>query len=296
MRTVLHDALARSRRLAPRSAALYRRGLDAFVGFAGPGPWTGAHVEAFRDALAARGLRPASVNAYLAGVRYASRRLADLGLGPDFARAAELQRIDWAPRAVLTLSQARALVAACQGREPRDLRDRALILIGLRAGLRRAEIVGLGFDDVAPEALRVRRKGGRVETVPLDDEAGAALRAWSGWLARRGIRTGPVFRAVSPRPALEGGAWGVGARALTADGFRRALAARAARAGLRGVHPHALRHTFVTLALQAGQPLARVALLASHRDPKTTMRYAHLAGWHEVAPDAGPKGALPPLL
>ena len=290
--TVLHDALARSRRLAPRSAALYRKGIDAFVAFTGAGPWNGAGVEAFRDALAARGLRPASVNAHLAGVRYASRRLADLGMGLDFARAAELQRVPWGLRRVLSLAEARALVRACDGSAPRDLRDRALLLVALRTGLRRAELVRLGLDDVTPGALRVHRKGGRVEVVPLDAEAGAALRAWIAWLRRHGVRAGFVFRSVARWPSIEGGHFRIG-QSLSPDGMRRALAARAARAHLRGVHPHALRHTFVTLALGAGVPLARVALLASHRDPKTTMRYAHLLGLGDEAADPG--GVLPPL-
>ena len=290
--TILHDALGRSRRLAPRSVTLYRKGLDAFVAFAGRGPWNGAHVEAFRDALAARGLRPASINAYLAGVRYASRRAADLGLGQDFARAAELQRVEWGLRRVLSLAETKALVRACEGSTPRDLRDRALVIVALRTGLRRSELVRLGFSDLASAALRVRRKGGRVETLPLDIEARRALEAWLGWLRRRGVRGGFVFRSIPRWPSLEDGRWRVGP-SLSADGFRRALLNRARQAGLRGVHPHALRHTFVTLALASGQSLARVALLASHRDPKTTLRYAHLLGLRDEATDQA--GALPPL-
>ena len=45
------------------------------------------------------------------------------------------------------------------------------------------------------------------------------------------------------------------------------------RAGLAVVHPHMLRHTFVTTMLDAGVDLRDVQIAARHADPRTTMRY-----------------------
>lgn len=39
------------------------------------------------------------------------------------------------------------------------------------------------------------------------------------------------------------------------------------------IHPHSLRHTFVTAALDAGVPLRDVQDAAGHADPRTTRRY-----------------------
>ena len=68
---------------------------------------------------------------------------------------------------------------------------------------------------------------------------------------------------------------------LTADGHRldrhgagRIVRRIARRAGItKPVGPHALRHAFITAALDAGVPLRDVQEAASHADPRTTMRY-----------------------
>ena len=39
------------------------------------------------------------------------------------------------------------------------------------------------------------------------------------------------------------------------------------------MHPHTLRHTFVTTMLDAGVDLSDVQIATRHADPRTTMRY-----------------------
>jgi site-specific recombinase XerD len=55
----------------------------------------------------------------------------------------------------------------------------------------------------------------------------------------------------------------------------RRLRQLAAAAGVRmpRMHPHMLRHTYVTPMLDAGVSLRDVQITARHADPKTTMRY-----------------------
>jgi site-specific recombinase XerD len=55
----------------------------------------------------------------------------------------------------------------------------------------------------------------------------------------------------------------------------RRLKHLAAAAGIRmpRMHPHMLRHTFVTTMLDAGVSLRDVQIAARHADPRTTMRY-----------------------
>jgi site-specific recombinase XerD len=52
----------------------------------------------------------------------------------------------------------------------------------------------------------------------------------------------------------------------------RRLRHLAVAAGVR-MHPHMLRHTFVTTMLDAGVSLRDVQIAARHADPRTTMRY-----------------------
>ncbi|MFC3738279.1 tyrosine-type recombinase/integrase [Paractinoplanes deccanensis] len=55
----------------------------------------------------------------------------------------------------------------------------------------------------------------------------------------------------------------------------RRLRQLSASSGIRmpRMHPHMLRHTFVTTMLDAGVSLRDVRIAARHADPKTTMRY-----------------------
>ncbi|MFF5225300.1 tyrosine-type recombinase/integrase [Dactylosporangium sp. NPDC000521] len=55
----------------------------------------------------------------------------------------------------------------------------------------------------------------------------------------------------------------------------RRLRHLAAAAGVRmpRMHPHMLRHTFVTTMLDAGVSFRDVQIAARHADPRTTMRY-----------------------
>jgi site-specific recombinase XerD len=152
-----------------------------------------------------------------------------------------------------------AMLAA--GRDSANPNDFALVcLLGL-LGLRVFEATGANLNDLGEEhghrVLRVRGKGGKVVLVPLPP---AIARA--------------VDRAVGERTA--------GPLLLNRNGDRmdrqaatRRLRQLAGTAGLtlRRLHPHMLRHTYVTTMLDAGVDLRDVQIAARHADPRTTMRY-----------------------
>jgi integrase/recombinase XerD len=163
------------------------------------------------------------------------------------------------PTLGLTHLQFEAMLTAA--RESTNRFDFALIcLLGL-LGLRIFEAVGANINDLGEEhghrVLRVRGKGGKVVLVPLPP---AVSRAVEG--------------AAGDRPS--------GALLLNRRGARmdrhaatRRLRQLAAVAGVRlpRIHPHMLRHTFVTTMLDAGVDLRDVQIAARHADPRTTMRY-----------------------
>lgn len=144
---------------------------------------------------------------------------------------------------VLTGDQLKALLAACQGRQFRDRRDEALVRLMLETGLRASEVIGLQLADVdlADGALVVRRgKGGKGRLVPFSAQAGRSL--------DRYLRARRTHRLAGD-PALWLGDRGKG---FGYDALHWALGHRAELAGIKGFHPHVLRHTAASRWLAAG--------------------------------------------
>ena len=139
--------------------------------------------------------------------------------------------------------------------------DFALIaMLGL-LGLRIFEACGTNVGDLGEEhghrVLRVRGKGGKVVLIPLPP---AVARAFDR--AVDGRDGGPILRST------------LGVR-MDRHAATRRLEYLAEAAGIRmpRMHPHMLRHTFVTTMLDAGVSLRDVQIAARHADPRTTMRY-----------------------
>jgi site-specific recombinase XerD len=146
-------------------------------------------------------------------------------------------------------------------RESANRFDFALVaMLGL-LGLRIFEATGTNVDDLGEEhghrVLRVVGKGTRVVLVPLPPAVGRAVDR-----AIDGREFGPIL--LNTR----------GAR-MDRHAATRRLRRVAADAGVRlpRMHPHMLRHTFVTTMLDAGVDLRDVQIAARHADPRTTMRY-----------------------
>jgi integrase/recombinase XerD len=139
--------------------------------------------------------------------------------------------------------------------------DFALVaLLGL-LGLRIFEACGASIADLGEEhghrVLRVRGKGGKVVLVPLPPAVSRAIDRAAG-----DRDDGPILRNT------------LGGR-MDRHAATRRLKHLAATAGIRmpRMHPHMLRHTFVTTMLDAGVSLRDVQIAARHADPRTTMRY-----------------------
>jgi integrase/recombinase XerD len=139
--------------------------------------------------------------------------------------------------------------------------DFALVtLLGL-LGLRIFEACGANITDLGEEhghrVLRVRGKGDKTVLVPPPPAVSRAIET-----TRSGRDTGPILRSRC------------GTRMDRHCATRR-LRRRATIAGvhLPRIHPHMLRHTFVTTMLDAGVDLRDVQIAARHADPRITRRY-----------------------
>lgn len=163
------------------------------------------------------------------------------------------------PTLGLDRDEARRLLAAARSHGPRA---HALVTLLLHDGLRISEALGADVDDLGRvrghHVLAVRRKGGSRRTVALN---AATLDAVESYL--NGRTEGPLFATAT------------GGRFDRSEAWRliRRLAAAADLPGAAQISPHSLRHTFVTLAREAGVPLEDVQDAAGHADPRTTRRY-----------------------
>lgn len=152
-----------------------------------------------------------------------------------------------------------ALVAAAKADSPRS---HALVVLLALNGLRVSEALAADLSDLSNErshrVLFITRKGGKRATVPLAPRTAETLDAYLA-----GRTTGPLF------------ATSTGARLDRAATWRllRKLARRAVPEKAGSIHPHDLRHAFVTLSLDAGASLRDVQDAAGHADPRTTRRY-----------------------
>jgi integrase len=143
-------------------------------------------------------------------------------------------------------------------------RDRAILLLLVRLGLRVVEVARLGLDDLdwRRGEVVIRGKGRRDERLPLPTDVGEAV---VDYLRR-------------DRPSVAERALFVNARApyssMTGTAVQGVVVTAAGRAGLVGVSAHRLRHTAATQVLHAQAPLAEVGQLLRHRSAATTAIYA----------------------
>jgi integrase/recombinase XerD len=156
------------------------------------------------------------------------------------------------------------LIAACAG--DRRLRDRAVVLLLARLGLRASEVANLEFRDIdwRNGRLAVSGKSRRAEWLPLTQEIGDAILAY---IERGRPRVGTprlfITDRVPIRPITRGTVKGIVRHALI-------------RAGVKSAHQgaHILRHSAATQMLRHGVSLAGIGAVLRHRDPTMTMHYA----------------------
>jgi site-specific recombinase XerD len=125
----------------------------------------------------------------------------------------------------------RRLLATCAGKSFEDRRDTALILLLVDVGPRRAELMGLKVANVDPDVLLVLGKGRRERALPFGRRSAVVLDRYLRVRARH---------KDAGLPWLWLGKQG----RLTEWGLVMMLRRRGRQAGLPGLYPHQLRHTF----------------------------------------------------
>lgn len=191
-----------------------------------------------------------------------------------------------AKKSAVTLDHLRAMLLEIPGDGLKARRDRALLLLGFGAALRRSELAALNVEDLAwtRNGLRVtiRRsktdQTGQGADVPIPfvaDRALCAARAVREWLDSSRITSGPVFRTFTlSRDVTD--------RRIDGNDVARLVKSLAVKAQLDGdFSAHSLRAGFCTTASQAHVSLDRIATVTRHRSFTVLAGYVRRANLFE---------------
>jgi integrase/recombinase XerD len=168
----------------------------------------------------------------------------------------------------LPAAKVETLINSCDTTTATGIRDRAILLLLARLGLRAGDIMALRIDDINWQhgSLRVCGKGRREANLPLPQEVGDALLKYLTGI-RPDVPIAQVFLcSVAPhRPFAD---------STTVSSIVSQALARAGINDAPSRGAHLLRHSAATTLLRAGTPLAAIGAVLRHRSIDTTAQYA----------------------
>jgi integrase/recombinase XerD len=187
------------------------------------------------------------------------------------ARSADSRRLD---ADLPTPAEVEKLLRVCSHRAPTGVRNRAMIALAWRSGLRIGEVLALRPKDVDLEAGTVtvqRGKGDKRRVVGIDAGSAALVGRWLDVRARRGINgRAPTFCT------LDGGI-------IDQSYVRHLLPRLAAKAGIdKRVHAHGLRHAYAASLEREGATISMIRDLLGHSSASVTDRYLRRLGAGEA--------------
>jgi len=214
--------------------------------------------------------RPATRNKHMSALRGYLRVAHRMGMVGDLvmrelAEAKNFKSAQGLSGRMIQQAEIDAMISVCPQEEALGARDGALLAV-LRAGLRRAEAVGLDLEDLsfADNRLRVLGKGEKERLVPLPLGARRLLLCW---LVHRGTEAGPLLGRTDVLPRLE--------RLSTQTVADRvaALWQRSGGALDATPTPHDFRRTLATELLDNAQNPKVAQEILGHAMLETTVRY-----------------------
>ena len=275
----------------------YESDLRHFVAFGGSVPATPIDVARYLAAYAGC-LSVATLARRLVaiGQAHAARGLLDPTKSELVRRTMRgVRRTYGAPqrRALALTRHDLVLIASSLDFSVKDIRDRALLLVGFAGAFRRCELVAINCNLIrsVPQGLLITiprgksdQEGRGREVVIPHGRMACPVRALDVWLSASGITDGPVFRAMR-----KGGR--VGPKRLSPDAVAKIVKERVKEAGLDSIHysGYSLRAGFATSAAAAGIPTWRIKAQTGHASDAMLGRYIRHAALFD-------RDALPTVL
>ena len=172
---------------------------------------------------------------------------------------------------ILSEEETFKMLDSVSGKEPRELRDRAMLEVMYGCGLRVSELCALSTDDIIAdgELLRILGKGSKERVVPIGKAAGRALTDYFASARDVFTKGDPsvthVFVTRLKKP-------------FTRQAVFKMIRERAMAVGIppERISPHVLRHCFASHMLQHGADIRAIQELLGHADIGTTQVYTHV--------------------
>ncbi len=173
---------------------------------------------------------------------------------------AVVRKTDGQRKRFLSLAEVRKLGKACEALETEGFNPKALNItrMWILTGCRRQEIVELKWCEIDFDRGLLRLE---------DTKTGQSVRPLSG-AAIGLLRSIPREDSEYVFPADVGDSYFQGTKKLWPK--------IVAKAGLKGVTPHTLRHTMGAIATSSGEALAITGAILGHTNMRSTMIYAHV--------------------
>lgn len=217
------------------------------------------HIDAFVRYLTGRSLKPATINRYITCISsfYTYCESEELIVKSPTRYVRKPKVSDISSREGLTIEELRQVLSVAK-RVRRS--TYALLTLLVLTGLRISEALSLHIDDIKESngeySVRVVGKGSKTATIIIPLPAMEAIQYYIGSRS-----TGPIFLNTLGKPLDR-----YASRKLVQQVLRRCDIDKT-------ITHHSFRHTFITLALDAGVSLRDVQVAARHSDPKMTARY-----------------------
>jgi integrase/recombinase XerC len=270
----------------PRTLAAYRQDLEAFCDFTGAATVPAALREllscdagaanafliGYRGGMVDRGLAPNTVNRRLAALRSLVKLARTVGLVSWSLEVPNVKSENYRDTRGPGLDAVARMFAELAGRkDPKAVRDRAILRLLFDLGLRRGEVVALDVADLDLDRGAVSVMGKARAQKELMTVTDAARKAIAAWLEVRGTEPGPLFFNCD-----RAGKGEANFRRLTGTGLYRMVRDLGKRVGAN-VRPHGIRHTAITQAVKAGtaagMDLEEIKQFSRHSDVRTLMIY-----------------------
>lgn len=242
------------------------------------------------------GLQTVTINAYLCAMKGVAQTAWNLGQvsDHDLMRIKAIKQVRGSRKMAgkaLTRQESKAMLSKCEGTTPQVIRDRAILLLLLGCGLRRAEITRIELKNVFLDEARIRLvgKGNKERDIFMNDVVLDAVAQWlavrkqviTDWNVKYPYKTGNagdgtigflfgkwtrhysyliVDRPLNP--------WTIGDIVKKYKSEAEEMAA-----GLKTVTTHDLRRTFATRLLEKDVDITTVKNLMGHSSISTTTLY-----------------------
>lgn len=171
---------------------------------------------------------------------------------------------------ILSVDQVSALLAQPSGQTPKEIRDKAMLVLLYATGIRVSELIGIQMEDINMNiGFLVCRDGERERTIPFGRSAKAALEEYLEHARNDLLRgKGSDYFFVN----CTGGA-------MSRQGFWKIIKYYGEKAGIEeDITPHTLRHSFAAHLIARGADMRAVQTILGHSDMATTQMYAAYRG------------------